>query len=70
MASNKHLPKLMLVGEKQQEIAPPHSITSSARNISEGGRSGPVLSPPIVDDQLERRWLFDRQVAWFRRLTR
>ena len=44
-----------------------YSITSSARASGAGGTVRPsALAVFEIDDQLERRWLFDRQVHRFR----
>ena len=54
---------------KRDELAPPHSITSSARASSVGGTSRPsILAVLAIDDQLELGRLHDRQVRRLRAL--
>ena len=54
--------------EQGDELAPLHSITSSARASSMGGSEAERLGGPEVDRQARIGRLHDRQIGWFRAL--
>ena len=65
LRARRERPRRRRAAEKRDELAPPHSITSSARASSVGGTSRPsALAVLQVDDQLELGRLQDRQVGW------
>src|SRR5262245_40304589 len=59
---------LSILTEPRDELASPHSITSSARASSGGGGEADDLCRRQVDHQLQFRRKFNRQIARFRSL--
>jgi hypothetical protein len=49
--------------QKGDELAAVHSITSSARSMTDCGIGRPSAFAVFVDKQLERRWLLDRKIG-------
>ena len=64
LRARRDRPRRRRAAEQRNELAPLHSITSSARASSVGGTSRPsILGGLDVDDQLELGRLHDRQVS-------
>ena len=58
-------PRRCRAAEQRDELAPPHSITSSARASSVGGTSRPsALAVVKINDEIEFGRLLDREVGW------
>ena len=68
-APRRERPRSRRTAEQRDELAPLHSITSSATASSVGGTVRPSIERRLrVDDQLELARLHDRQVGRLRAL--